>query len=264
MHKVAVLIPTYKPAWYLGRCLTSLDRQTLGEQGFKVYIALNGPREPYEGLVLSILKRLSFAYEYVYLEQAGVSRARNALLDKVSEPYVVFVDDDDVVSDNYLEGLLAVSTFEDMGISCVVDFDTDVTHTKSNFIGETFEKLSDVETSKLRSRKYFSSPWAKMLHKDIIGDTRFDVRLAIGEDSLFMAQLSSNVRSIKKVTNNACYYVYEREGSATRKKAHRAQELNRIFYLLRAYFKMLVSNKYNKPFVMTRIAATFKHCKKLL
>lgn len=263
MCKVAVLIPTYKPDWYLERCLRSLDRQTLGKRDFKVYIALNGPQAPYEDVILSLLEQQSFTYEYVYLEQAGVSRARNTLMAKANEPYVVFMDDDDVVSDNYLEGLLAVSTSQDMGVSSVVDFDTDLNDTKPNFMGKTFASLNDVETSKLKSRKYFSSPWAKMLHKDMIGNTRFDVRLARGEDALFMAQLSNNVRSIKKASNGACYYVYEREGSATRRKVQRSQELSRIVYLLYQYSKMLLIKKHNKIFILTRIAATFKQSRNL-
>lgn len=261
--KIAVLIPTYKPGSYLQRCLINLDRQTLATQDYKVYIALNGPKAPFMDYILKICRQLSMIAEVLHIEQAGVSNARNKLLDMVNEEYIVFVDDDDVVSSNYLAALFECTDKTNMGISNVFNFTENIEQFSENYIGKSFSKLHPMETSKYRCRKYFSSPCGKMLHKNMISRTRFDVKLKVGEDSLFMAELSKNINGIRKTTADAIYYVCQRSGSATRSPVNHLDEIKRICYLTHRYSKLLFSNEYDRVFMLTRIAATLKHLQRL-
>lgn len=263
MPNIAVLIPTHKPGNYILSCLQSLDYQTLPKEKFKVYIALNGPKGNFEEFVFSALKSMSFDYEFFYISEAGVSNARNYLIDKSVEPYVTFIDDDDCISSIYLESLLSVSSIDTVGISNVYNFEKDMSERKSSYIGESFLKLSAVEKSKFKSRKYFSSPCAKLIHRDIIGSTRFNTKLAIGEDALFMAELSYKVHAVRKSLSEAIYYVYERPNSASRKKVKPLSELKRIFYLTFQYFKIFLQPRYDQVFILTRIAATLKFIKRV-
>lgn len=265
MHNtlVSVLVPTYKPGDYISHCLQSINSQTLNKSQFKVYIALNGSDRSFETYLQGMLQNFTFQHELFFLEQAGVSNARNFLIDKSTEEFVVFVDDDDLLSENYLEALLLVSTADIMGIANIYNFNKSLDELSENYIGKSFKTLQQYTTSKYKSRKYFSSPCAKMIHRSIIGDVRFDTKLAIGEDSLFMAQLSHRVKAIYKTTESACYYVYERQGSVTRQEIDKKKEFKRIVYLLKEYSKMLLSFNYGFLFIMTRIAATLKHGKKL-
>lgn len=263
MPKIAILIPSYKPGEYIERCLDSIESQTLAKQHFTVYIALNGPKEHYEEYLLEMLSRKTFHYKYYYLSESGVSNARNLLIDNSTEPYITFMDDDDCISEIYLESLLSVVSKDGIAISNVYEFEKETHEYKPNYIGQSFLKLHDVETSKFKSRKYFSSPWAKLMHRDIISTSRFDTTLSLGEDSLFMAQISKNVHSVRKANFDACYFVYERVGSASRKNIDRMAEVSRIYYLLSIYSKMLFSHGYNKVFILSRIMATVLHGKKL-
>lgn len=264
MKKIAVLIPSYKPGNYIESCLKSLDRQTISKDEFCVYIGLNGPKESYEDYILSTLSKMEMNYKYIYMEQAGVSNARNRLIDMSEEEFIVFVDDDDQVSENYLEELLSVSSTGYIGISNIHNFENSVLEYKENYIGKTFQSLKSCEVSLYKSRKYFSSPWAKMVHRGIIKDIRFDTALSNGEDSLFMATLSKNVRGVKKTAPSASYFVYERVNSASRSKPSFTSELRRVNYLLGCYFSLLTTTGYNKVFVLTRIAATVKQLTRLL
>lgn len=264
MCKISILIPSYKPGDYIVRCLQSIESQTLDKDFFKVYIALNGSAKSFERYLQNVLNEFSFQYELFFLKSAGVSNARNFLIGNSTEEYVVFVDDDDVLSSNYLEELLQVSDIITMGIANVYNFSESIDKVSESYIGKSFKKLDEVTASKYKSRKYFSSPWAKMIHRSIIGNLRFDTKLAIGEDSLFMAQISNRVKAVRKADGSACYYVYEREGSATRRKVHKSKEFKRIIYLLAEYTKMLLSFRYGALFVMTRIAATLVHGRRLL
>lgn len=261
MSEIAILIPTYKPGKYIERCLSSIEAQTLSKDKFRLYLALNGPSSPYDKYLQSLLCRFTFNYEYLVLEEPGVSGARNALIDSSTEPFITFVDDDDVLSDNFLENLLDVSDEKYIGISNAYSFKGSLSDKYSNFIGNAFLKINEIETSVVKARKYFSSPWAKLIHRTMIGSVRFDKRLAKGEDALFMARVSPNVLGVRKAANDTCYYVYERRGSASRRKRRISSEISRVAYLTARYCEMLVSGGHDKLFILTRIAATLLNLK---
>jgi glycosyltransferase involved in cell wall biosynthesis len=256
MMNIAVLIPTYRPGCYFRDCLYSLANQTLRKTNFCVYICLNGDRDPYYEFIESILDELNVSHRLIYIEKSGVSNARNILLEIFSEDYFIFMDDDDLVSYNYLEELFYVTTSEKMGIAKVYNFIKSIDEKNPNYIGRAFDAIHDNETCKYKIRSFFSSPMGKMLHRDMIGGTRFDLSLGKGEDSLFMATISPNIRSVAKSSNDACYHVRERIGSVTRRRINPSQELKTILYLIVQYAKLLADNRYNSIFILTRIVAT--------
>lgn len=261
--KIAVLIPSYMPSKYLERCLYALNRQSIGVSAFKVYFALNGPKAGFEEYCLSVLSKCSFQYEYVYLEEAGVSLARNKLIDMSTEKYIAFLDDDDMVSEHYLEQLLKSSVSGFLSVSNVLNFKDDLRCLSANYIGRSYEGSSEISCSLFKSRKFFNTPWGKLISREIIGPVRFDSKLCIGEDSLFMAQLSKRVRGVIKSDNSACYFVFQRSGSASRKKVPRGKEIRRISYLVLVYMGMLFRG-YNIPFVLSRVLATLAHLKRVV
>ncbi len=258
MKKVAVLIPSYQPKEYFERCLLSLERQTLSKEQYCIYIALNGTKDIYENYILMLLKKMTFDYQYIYLEKRGVSNARNQLLDISKEEYIAFIDDDDIVSENYLENLLSVSTENIIGVSNIYNFKNNIQNLHKNYIGKSFDTLSNIETSKFRMRKYFSSLCAKIIHTNIIRNTRFDNNLIKGEDSIFMTMISKNALAIQKADADTLYLVYERENSASRSKTKFIDEFIMSTYLIKIYLSLLFRSEYNKIFILTRIAAALK------
>ena len=258
--QVAVLIPSYQPKEYFEKCLNALETQTLSKEKYCVYIVLNGTGYPYEEQILELLKNYNFKYCYQYIKARGVSIARNKLIEISREPFIVFIDDDDLISANYLENLLNVSTSDLMGISNIFTFKDDLKNLKENYMSKVFPHLIDGEISLYKTRKYFSSPCAKMLHRDMIAHFKYDFNIEKGEDSLFMAMISKKICGIRKTSLDTCYYVFERENSASRKIRRRYEELGTLSYVLKKYFGLLVSKEYNKFFILTRIVAT---CKKI-
>ncbi|OOE48177.1 hypothetical protein BZG11_15170, partial [Salinivibrio kushneri] len=209
-----------------------------------------------------ILNNFGFDRELIYIEPAGVSNARNVLIESSTEDFIVFIDDDDVVSPSYLDELLKVSSRNAMGIANVYNFQNTVDERKINYIGKTFQTIVNGESSKFKTRKYFSSPCAKMLHREMIGSHSFDLKVTKGEDSLFMALISPNVKSVKKTSDDACYFVHERRGSVTRRKKSLHDEVRILNYLMLQYLRLLFSLRYDPLFVATRlVATTFKYFK---
>lgn len=100
-----------------------------------------------------------------------------------------------------------------------------------------------------------SSSCCKIISKDIIKDILFDTNLQIGEDSVFMAEISKNVKNIVLSDENAIYYRRLRKESASRRKTNITTKINIVCKLLKKYIPLLTP-KYNVIFIMNRIAAT--------
>src|SRR5665647_928033 len=107
--KISVIIPTYAPGNYLFECLNSLEDQTLPKDLYEVLIVINGLKEPWYDSISEYISKSEMTISLYYTADKGVSNARNIALDKITSDYVAFIDDDDLLSPAYLQGLVAVA-----------------------------------------------------------------------------------------------------------------------------------------------------------
>lgn len=265
--KVSVIIPTYSPDKYIYECLFSIVGQTLSPDKFEVVIVLNGPMEPfYTQLKEFIVKHSAYNIRLIYSEVSGVSNARNIGLNAAKGEYVAFVDDDDIISPTYLEGLLRVSSPMCVGVSNGYAFVESVDEKLIYGITNLYKEVKDAPYSLLKYRTYLSPPVYKLIHREIIGDIRFDASMKISEDSLFCFMISKNIKKMRCAHESAIYYVRKREGSATRKKMKISYILRLTIKKMWLFTKIYISNplKYNFPFYVSRLLACIKHLKYLL
>jgi hypothetical protein len=96
-----VYIPTIQRRFaVLERCLRGLADQTIGCENFRLTIVLSGGGEfEDEGKVRELLPQAGF----LTVPQLGVTSARMAALNHIKEPLICSVDDDNVLSHDYLE-----------------------------------------------------------------------------------------------------------------------------------------------------------------
>lgn len=267
IYRVSVIIPTFSPGEYMYECLDSIVHQTIPAEEFETIIILNGPKDPfYNHIEEYIAKNSTHNFRLIYTDVQGVSNARNVGLDNAKGEYMTFVDDDDIISPEYLEELLAVSSPTCIGVSNGYAFVNSTEERIVYGITKAHSNLKDKKFSLSRFRMYLSPPVYKTIHRNIIGKTRFNTSMRISEDSLFCFILSKNIKDMKCANDTAIYYVRKREGSATRRK----MKLSYILWLttkkLWLFTKIYFSNpfRYNFPFYITRLLACIKHLKFLL
>lgn len=253
---ISIIIPTYKPGTYLKDCLDSINTQTINKKHFEVIIVLNGLIEPYFEYINELTKTYDFHAAVIATEISGVSNARNLGLSRAQGKYVCFIDDDDKISPTYLEDLYSKASPNSIVASNVKAFYDNSDKLENDYISTAFEKHihKNAPLSVLQGRKFMSSSCCKIISREIIQDRRFDTNLKIGEDSVFMAKISKNIKSIVLSDSNAIYYRRLRVGSASRKKQPLSNRYNIICKLLKRYSKMLTPS-YNIPFIATRIVA---------
>ena len=104
--KISVIIPTYKPDYTLYECLDSLNNQSFDKNQFEILLILNGDRHPYEQEISNYISTSLLKINYFYCSEKGVSNARNFGIKVANGEYITFIDSDDWVSENYLDGLL--------------------------------------------------------------------------------------------------------------------------------------------------------------
>ena len=256
--KISVIIPTYKPAEYIWECLDSLEKQTLPKNDFEVILVLNGCKEPYNTQIKEYIDKNNVQYNYIQADQGGVSNARNIALNQAKGEYITFIDDDDIVSPKYLEGLWEKSSKEIIVLSLSYRFSENISACWSYAITEVYNSLRNKVSPFYKARRYFSGPCMKLFHRDIIGQRRFDKRYKIGEDSVFMFLISDRFRSVCTTSSDAIYYRRIRKGSTMMEKGdwkcRTTNAMSQIVEYIKIYSKSIL--KYNFLLCASRVLAT--------
>lgn len=262
--KISVIVPTYKPQGYLWECLDSLVKQTFPKKCFEIILVLNGCTEPWKRQIEEFIcqKMLEMNVHFIHTEKGGVSNARNIALDIAAGEYVTFIDDDDFVSQRYLEILYANAASDTISLCYPYAFnDGDVQHQLEYSITSQYDKISALgKQSFTRARKYFSGPCMKLIPMSFIQDRRYDIRFKNGEDSLFMFLISDRFKYVDFTDHSATYYRRYRLNSAITYNRNKYYVVVNSIKIILTYFKYYFKHplSYNMLFFATRILATIK------
>lgn len=261
MIKVSIIIPSYKPGAYLWECLDSLEKQTFPKNDFEVILVLNGCNEPYYSQIKEYIEKSNVQYDFIQTDQGGVSNARNIALDNAKGELIAFIDDDDFVSESYLQELYENSTKDTIALCYPYAFKDGDMKQLPYRITQQYEKCA-IRGKQLytRTRKFFSGPCMKLIHKDIIEDRRFDIRFKNGEDSLFMFLISDKFKWVDFTSKNAIYFRRIRENSANFKSRSLMHKAQNSLSLVIQYIKIFSINpfSYRFDFMCTRILGAIK------
>lgn len=261
MTDISVILPTYSPGEYLFSCLESLERQTMPKHLFEVLIVLNGIKEPFHQLLSDFITKSELHSTIYYTDIKGVSNARNIALNNTNSEYITFIDDDDIVSPNYLEGLYRNAENGSMVISNFKTFQNDISDTKNDYLSFSFQRnQKQTRLSLLKARRFFSNVCGKMIPVDVIGDVRFDSQMKNGEDSVFIVEISRSINNIFIATDDVIYYRRIRDGSASRSNITTKKLFSTTISEIRRYisFCRRPNKLHYNVFILSRILASVK------
>ncbi len=264
---ISVIVPTFRPENYLSDCLMSLSKQDCSNDLFEVIIILNGEKNPYFDFIQDILNKIdqTFDFQLFYTIDKGVSKARNFGLDKSNGEYITFLDDDDFVSPNYLSGLsetLLKQSNPDSNSTIVcsnlITFDGIIYG--EDYIGKAFKKCASSNFNIVKYRQFLSGIAGKLIPKKLIGNIQFNTQLSIGEDSVFLFELSKNISKMI-LTRKEVYYVRRiRKGSASTSKKKKRKLFSNFIKQTTAYTKIYFKAffRYNFILYLTRMFASVR------
>jgi len=256
-YKISVIVPTYQPGGYLWECLEALRNQTFPLSDFEVLIVLNGKETPWRNEIDKYISDNKIDnYTLLYTPQSGVSNARNIALDNAKGEYIAFIDDDDFVSPSYLDELYKHASPEKVSLCYPLSFVDGTQEYKPYLITRDYIKnIENCPCDFKKARRFFSGPVYKLIHKDIIGNRRFNVKFRNGEDSIFMFEISDALKMVDFTSKNAVYHRRVRIGSALLRKKSSLEVWGNCIRMISAYTGILIKHpfRYSCNFYITRL-----------
>jgi glycosyltransferase involved in cell wall biosynthesis len=234
---VSVIIGTYKGETKIDRCLDSLANQTLDPSLFEIIFVINGERDNTDKKIHSAFANLkTINYSILYSEKPSLSAARNIGIKAAKKKYLCFLDDDDFLSHNYLEEMLAFCDDFTIVFSQIVDVDENGNLNPNNVINNQIVQHSRVETTemhKLTTGNTMSG--CKMFPTILVKGHPFIEELKSGEDVVLFTQLLTDWDFIFQVVpphKNVIYYrLFSSNSMSRRPLSYEFNVLERIAVL---------------------------------
>jgi glycosyltransferase involved in cell wall biosynthesis len=233
--RYSVIIPVYNAERTLRRCLDSLVRQQFSD--YELLIINDGSTDGSDAICREYVNTYS-CVRYFAKENGGVSSARNLGLEQAEGEYILFVDSDDYVSQDYFA--LLSHTLESNAVDLLMfgyrNFGGVSTEWDTGVFCEETESGVAKRISFAMRQYLFSSLWSKAFKRQIIerNNIRFSNDLAIGEDQAFIFTYAMYIRSIGSIGYHL-YNVDVSDGNSLSRKARpylteQLIEVNRRMY----------------------------------
>ena len=101
----SVIVCTYNRSEILPQCLKSLTEQKFPRDRFEIVVVDNNSKDNTKGVVESFVKSSPITIKYVFEPKQGLSHARNRGVSESSGEVVAFIDDDSIVSPEWLKNV---------------------------------------------------------------------------------------------------------------------------------------------------------------
>lgn len=219
----SVIIPVYNAEKTIGRCLDSIICAVeKSQQEVEIILVNDGSVDQSGAVCLEYSEHNSSDKAkifYISQENSGPSAARNKGLSLSNGKYIVFVDSDDFISDEYFTVL---ESFPDADL---IEFDyvKDSNNTSFEYKNSSIEEHISTRSDAVHSKRFKLS---------IIRQYKilFPIDLYIGEDAVFSLNYCVRAKSIIKTDAQLYYYDESQGGSLTRRyKDDACEQAMRIY-----------------------------------
>lgn len=203
---VSILVPVYNSEKYLRQCLGSIVNQTYKD--LQVVIVDDGSTDNSLAICMEYADRHDFI-EIYHQENAGVAAARNALLDKAKGDYTIFIDSDDWLEPDMIEGLLHYTAEHDLDIAIcgsVSEYNDNATAVDTSYSSPLIDNREEAVKKFILHKELNGSLWNKLVRTSLFHNLRFAQDIWYGEDALMMWQVLQRVNRIGTVPT--AYYHY--------------------------------------------------------
>ena len=204
--KLSIIIPCYNAEPYIHELLDRLEPQL--NDDIEVLLVDDGSKVP--------VKTLKKHVKVIRKENGGVSSARNMGLDLCTGEYVSFIDADDMVSEDYVQQILRKIPFDILEMSW-----------KSLPGGPYYCMQLKNENDRLIN----PSCCTRAFHRDVIGNTRFNLQKDSAEDEDFLRHVvTKKLYNISVVTDFLYFYRTDVVDSGSKRLLRGECKTKRILY----------------------------------
>ena len=196
---VSVVIPSYNAGLYIRETLLSVLAQTVTD--FEIIVVDDGSTDNQKSVILEVAKN-DERIKYFYINNQGVSAARNFGYEKTKGQFIAFLDADDVWLEDNLDEKLKKFKSGDFGLvhsdaHLIDEFSVNADKTLQGNEGDLLELMLTWESTQVPGP---SSVLVKRTVLDSIG--LFDTNLSTSADHDFFLRVASKYRigRVPKIT----------------------------------------------------------------
>lgn len=201
MPLISVIVPVYNAESTLRQCVDSILSQEF--EDFELLLIDDGSKDGSPAICDEYASK-DWRVKAFHKQNGGVSSARNLGIEQAKGEWVVFVDSDDYISKNYLNGLPNCDA--DLALMQYHLFKADGWHQSIEHLKGLPPRIEESEIPKVLNLyltdMMFRCPTAMVFRRKLIGDIRFDTKMKVGEDTHFVH------RYLERITSINCYYCY--------------------------------------------------------
>lgn len=212
MDKVSVIVPIYNAEKYISECIESITCQTY--KNLEIILINDGSLDN----SIKICKQYAKNDDRIKLrdgENHGVSYARNKGIEEATGEYIIFIDSDDIIKENYID-ILIKEINSDINLDLAV-----CTYEEISLNERSIFKLSSSDMSLLTGtlkkdyyliKDFLNTPWGKLYKLNIIKkyNIMFPNEHSIGEDQIFNYKYFLHVKKYRFI-NEAIYLYMHRD-----------------------------------------------------
>ena len=211
---ISIIVPVYNVELYLEECIDSIIRQSY--QDIEIILVDDGSTDQ-SGVICDKYAAQDVRVKVFHKINGGLSSARNYGIDKATGAYLLFIDSDDFIKEDYCERFIeSIGNTHSIGFvsSNLISYkNSDDLMSTKGIIRNKEMSYSDFFKSALRARTS-NSVCGKLFNRDFISQTRFR-NGRNNEDTLFLFDLYEHNRDnywVIEVSYQGYYYRY-RESS---------------------------------------------------
>jgi len=262
VKRISIIIPVHNVEEYLEKCLNSIIFQ-INEQDEIILINDNSQDSSEE-----ICKKFAEQYNNVKFENGaygGPSKTRNIGIKMATGKYIMFVDSDDYLKNNYISRMIKdIEKYELRVCSYYFEY-PDIKKIKPQKYDEEKTENETIEIMKddfitLYSRQLLNLVWNKIYYANIIKENNilFDENVTKGEDLLFNLEYIKHINTNIAVINEPLYYYVSKKTGLNRSFKEPIED--RLKRTENVYKKMkAISEKNNNVIISEIINMYFIH-----
>lgn len=224
----SIIIPIYNAEKYLPECLDSIVSQVAIEH-CEIILINDGSSDASAEIANSYSQKYSYI-SIIHQKNQGVSAARNQGLINANGQYLVFIDSDDILLDDFFFKL--IPTLADS--PDIIEFDAERIDSNGKMINKSifYRDIKNIKIEELKdSKNRFSKEaqyylWGRVIRKDNIANHFFNENISYCEDALYLTECYYQAKYIKTIS--CSLYRYRQHGNnITADKTHKnVEELN--------------------------------------
>lgn len=223
---VSIIVPAYNASEYIDLCLKCLIKQSYSN--YEIIVIDDGSTDETSKICDCFAKKNN-NIKVFHTRNNGAGEARNIGLSHANGDYICFVDADDMVESNYIEGLVNGIIDNDLSI-CSYDKKLGRLNNSDNLIIENIDQITTFRrmfASDGEKKLCYGYLWNKLFRKDIIEkyNIKFQSKYIMWEDMHFCCQYVINICNIGYVNNVLYHYNCTNNESISHKISNKTMKL---------------------------------------